>query len=311
MNKFSTVNKLLFSGACLLIFSSAAGAVVVEGFPPACSEATTNQALEGHIIQLGVINAGPEGLLFSFPDQNDRRNLQSIGLADNVGLIGQDPEQDFSEMIKQGTPEGSFLVAQVFIGDEQSEPVVTCLSRVIPITRFVPSDYGPRWSWLDRGIFIERLRWKRHRPWNWRKWWNRDFSSIRSRFRDSGRDRRWTIRTSDRLRDRSNRRDLSRDRDRDSSRSDRLRDRTRDRVLDTTKKVDRLRDRTRDRVLDTTKKLDRTDRVRILKKDTTSRRSRFSDRKVVRDTDKSSSSAEKRRKDKAEEDRLKLLMKKP
>ncbi len=288
MNKFSVVgNKLLFSGACLLIFSSAARAVVVDGFPEACSEATVRQPLPGHIIQLGTVNATPEGLMFSFPDQNDPDGLQTIGLAENVGLIGQNPGIDLSQMIQNGTPSGSFMVAQVFIGDgqdEQAEPVVTCLSKFIPLSTYVPSYFGPEWSWLDRGIFIERLRFKRYHRWDWRRSHRRDsFDSVRRRFRDSDRRSRWTLR-----RDSDGDRRLRRDRDGVLDRTKRIdRDRTRigrDRVIDTTKKIDSgLRDRSRlgrDKILDTTtKRLDRVrgrvtldlkKPIRALKKDTTS-----------------------------------------
>lgn len=181
-------------------------AAEIEGFPEACSDASTREPLPGHIIRLGSVNEGPNGLYFAFPDQNDTTNLQTIDLADNVGLIGQDPNQDLSEMIQNTTPSGSFVVAQVFVGDENQEPVVTCLSRVMPLTQYVPADFGPEWSWLERGYFYERLRYKKyHRHWGWKKWWRNKFHNLRDRYRKDYGDRYRFRDRDDRRRDRGDR----------------------------------------------------------------------------------------------------------
>lgn len=264
MNKLlSGARKLLFSSACLLIASNAAHSVAIEGFPEGCSDASTRQALPGHILRLGTINVGPGGLFFSFPDRNDTTNLQTVDLADNVGLIGQDPSQDISQMVRTATPDGSFVVAQVFIGDEQDEPVVTCISQMIPVTRYVPSDYGDDWSWLDPGIFVERLRWKRHSHWNWRGWWRRDFDRIRGDFRRSDRHRDFRRFRRD---DQDRGRDRDHNRDRDGNRQMIIKKDTdmrkgRDRIIDRT--PDRRRDGTGDRQMDIKKGAKDTNRERI------------------------------------------------
>lgn len=227
MNKFKPLGFRIFLLGIFLLpnFINAAD---IDGFPMLCSEANDRQALPGHILRLGMVNASYEGMYFSFPDQNDPSSLQQIGIADNVGLIGQNAEEDFSDEIKNGTPPGSFVVAQVFVADENAEPVVTCLSRAMPVTTYNPAYFGTAWTWLRPGIFIERLRWKRYRPWRWRNWYGSTFRSIRSNWRQADRD-------GDGIPDRLERR-LRRDRDGDGipDRLERRRNRNADRDNDGT-----------------------------------------------------------------------------
>ena len=176
--------------AIISLFALDISAAMVSGFPEGCSDASTSNALPGHIVRLGMVRQGPDGLIFVFPDRYDTRYLQTVEVAENVGLIGQDPYGDYSDVIRYSTPEDSFVVAQIFVGDERYEPVVSCVSQPIPLTRYYPSDYGSDWSWLDRGVFVERLRHHRHhRSWRWKKWWRRDFDSVRRKFRRSNSQR--------------------------------------------------------------------------------------------------------------------------
>ncbi len=226
------IKSLCFKSIILsaLVVPQLANAIDIDGFPAICSEANDRQALPGHILRLGMINASEEGLFFSFPEQNDPQNLQNVGIADNVGLIGQNPSDDFSEQIKVGTPPSTFVVAQVFVADENSEPVVTCISRPIPIRSYDPSYYGAEWNWLRPTIFFQRLRWKRFRPWRWRTWYGDSFRRIRSswRLRDRSRlERRVRDRDNDGIPDR-----LDRDRDGDGIRDSRERRLRRDRTTD-------------------------------------------------------------------------------
>lgn len=184
------LNRLCFL-SCLLFFAGAANSVEVDNFPENCSEASTRYPLDGHIIRLGMVQMSYQGPVFSFPDRDEPDGLQEVEIADNVGLIGQNPNRNYSSLIKLGTPKGSFVVAQLFIGDDNLEPIVTCLSRVRPLSSYVWSDYGTSWRWLDPGVFRERLRWKKHSRWNWRKFNRSDVSDIRRKFRDRSESRRF------------------------------------------------------------------------------------------------------------------------
>src|SRR5690606_26220053 len=101
------------------------------------------------------------GWSFFFPDERDSQSLQRVGIADNAGLIGQNPEQDLGSLIKTRTPPGSFVVAQIFIGDPNYEPLATCISQPTLVTRFVPTYYSGDWSWLDRGRLGYWLKYKK------------------------------------------------------------------------------------------------------------------------------------------------------
>ncbi len=115
---------------------------------------------------------------------------------------------------------------------------------------------------MERRIFIERLRWKRHSHWNWKRWWRRDFNRIRGDFRHRDRDRDF----------RRFRRDRDRRHDHDG-----------DRQMIIRKDTDMRKGRDRDRIIDRTPdRRDRDgDRQMIIKKGKDSHQERVFDR--VRD----------------------------
>jgi hypothetical protein len=186
MSKLRKFSLVFLSAGIYLSFNNAhAQSLEIDGFPESCSEATMRAPLDGHIIRAGTVGWTRYGWSFFFPDRNETRNLQRVDVAENVGRIGQDPDESFSDMIRARTPDGTFVVAQIFVGDSDNEPVVTCLSLAIPFRKFAPSYYlGRGWDWLGRDVFIERLKWKKYSKWNWRKWWgDKYFDNARMKYR--------------------------------------------------------------------------------------------------------------------------------
>jgi hypothetical protein len=180
---------IAFFSNFLLSFTLGAQGSIIEGFPEGCTDASTRDPLPGHIIRLGRV--ARDGMSFYFLDQNDSQNLQSVSIADNAGLIGQSPEQGSVELVRQETPPNSFAVAQILVGDQDMEPMATCLSMAMPLEQYVPDDYGPEWTWLPRTLLITRLRIDHYFRWdrtNWKRWWRNDFERTRGKWREWRKD---------------------------------------------------------------------------------------------------------------------------
>jgi hypothetical protein len=165
-----------------MFFLNEVMAVSIEGFPDGCNDAPLNQALPGHILRIGKVMQGPgqKGFFFVFPDQKDPKSLQSVDIADNAGVIGGGTLD-----LRTIPPHGSFIVAQIYVGDEKKPPLLTCLSNPTPANQYDPRNYNPfpqeidpntvtgqgfaDWlpvnslnSWLDSSTFV---------PWNWSALW--------------------------------------------------------------------------------------------------------------------------------------------
>jgi hypothetical protein len=168
----------------ILTLGNSGYAQYLDEFPSQCAYASDREPLPGHIIRLGYVANSPYGWSFFFPDRRTSKTLERVNIIDNVGLIGQDPDEDFNDLIQARTPDGSFVVAQIFIANENQEPVVTCVSRIVPLTRYRPAYYGTSFVWLDRSTFGHWLKWRKYsKKWQWRKWWRKDFANIRKDFR--------------------------------------------------------------------------------------------------------------------------------
>lgn len=163
---------------------------VLDQFPTECSMASDREALPGHIIRLGFINHTPMGWSLLFPDPRMSDKLQRVGIADNVGIIGQDPDADLSDIVRARTPNGSFVVAQIFVGDESGEPVVTCLSKPRMLSSYQPNYYGSEFLWLEPVAFRRWRSFERYDDWGWRRWYGRDFGLIRNKYREYHREHR-------------------------------------------------------------------------------------------------------------------------
>lgn len=231
MNKYLNFYANSFIFIVLFNWGAAVNAQYIEEFPAMCSEATDRHPLPGHIIRLGFVRWTHYGWSFFFPDERIRDNLQRVSMAQNAGIIAQDPYQDLTHLVKMETPPGSFVVAQIFVGDENIEPVASCISQPILLERYSPSYYGSDWHWLDRAQFNRWSSFKGYSNWKWKRYWRDDFYHIRSRFkhhRFEGRDRKFKWRDRHDRRDHRDDRRFRRDRDGDDRRRDIIRDRDRD-----------------------------------------------------------------------------------
>lgn len=163
--------------------SSSGIAQYLDDFPTACADATVQEALPGHFIRLGFVRKTPQGLGFVFPERQAHKRLEFVPIADNVGLIGQNPEDNPSQMIASNTPDGAFVVAQIFVGDENTPPIVTCLSQPNPLAQYQPSLYGPDFAWLDASAFGRWILVEDYVGWRWKEWWGNDFARVRGDFK--------------------------------------------------------------------------------------------------------------------------------
>lgn len=169
---------LLLSSAWIFSLSVGAQANIFQAFPYECEMASDRQALPGHFLRVGFVSNTNNGLAFFFPDERIQNNLQMVPIGENAGLIGIGAAD--LNMWRMTTPPGSFTVAQIFVGDQDAEPMVTCLSRPILLTQYVPMNYGYANVWLDRVKFGNYLKWRKYSKWNWRDRWQRDIYKIRS-----------------------------------------------------------------------------------------------------------------------------------
>lgn len=176
---------------CLLIIWSCSsmsmeGSNYLNYFPDECLNASSKKALPGHILRLGFLaSTSDEGMLFFFPDSPIAQNLDKVHLADNAGELKVQNQEDSDEVFRQATPRGSYVVAQIFIGDASIAPVVTCLSDAIPLSLFDKQGYGKDLAWLTPQLLGKWLSWRDYNPsWNWQKRWSARFQEIRDDFHD-------------------------------------------------------------------------------------------------------------------------------
>ncbi len=170
--------------AGILLSATNIHAVTVNGFPQQCAFATDRAPMEGHILRLGHINNTPYGWSFLFPDKQGMEVLDRVELADNVGLINQTPSVNPYDSIHTETPSGEFLVGQIFVGDPNLSPVVTCVSNVMAIESLDPTIYGPDFVWLNRALLGQLLDIRNYSiTWNWQPLWGSRIQEIRNNFK--------------------------------------------------------------------------------------------------------------------------------
>lgn len=155
---------------------------VVRGFPEACATASDRVPMAGHMIRVGFIGNSPDGWGFFFPDEREQDQLQMIEIADNAGMIAQNPADNLYDLIRTQTPESSYVTAQILVGDPTRGPTVTCVSRAAIINNYQPQDFGDQYNWLDRDSLRQWLTYKQYKRWDWQRFWADDISSIRSRY---------------------------------------------------------------------------------------------------------------------------------
>jgi hypothetical protein len=114
----------------LLVFSVMSRAELVEDFPEGCAWATMKDPLPYSFLGYGRIEYVADEYIFRYINNtNNRFSIASV--ADNVGLIGQEPEQNLSRSLLALTSKKSYVVAQIL--DRSSlglEPIVTCISPI-------------------------------------------------------------------------------------------------------------------------------------------------------------------------------------
>lgn len=179
-----TIRNTFIFGWLLFLSYSAGAQYYIEDFPSECAYASDRIPLPGHIIRVGFVNYTPYGWSLFFPDRQDSVNLQRVSIAENVGIIGQNPFDDISQFVRMRTPEGMFLIGQIFVGDPNMEPVVTCLSPTRPLRSYNAGYYGADLNWLNRDTFRKWLGWRKYnKTWKWKKWWGSKFADVRRKFK--------------------------------------------------------------------------------------------------------------------------------
>lgn len=169
----------------------------IEGFPEGCSYANIQQALPGHQLRFGSLVQDYNGDL-NLAYGNDFGQPAYAQIAQNAGIIGQEDEADYSDVLI-ATPRGYFVVAQILDREyEGLAPIVTCLSRIYEGSYYGDNiDYG-RAYWVeyerakryrfDRLRRDRWLRWKERHELRKQKWRDRRFN--KDRFRNWRKDRR-------------------------------------------------------------------------------------------------------------------------
>lgn len=151
-----------------------------------CADAMATERLPGHVLMLGRVVWDNGRMIFVFPQQDAQGELSQIPI-DDAGIIGS---EDYASMAMTGpTPMDSYVVAQVFLGeDENQAPAVTCLSNPLPVARLNPGIYGAYYKWLTPDFFVKSFGYKKYRNWNWRDRWGDRFRKVREEYRkDRGR----------------------------------------------------------------------------------------------------------------------------
>lgn len=180
----------------LIIMLNQAMAVMIDDFPYQCINASTDEAMPGHILRVGAIRLNPNGdsLVFVFPDEQGGSSLQSVAIAENAGIIGADIKEE--NALFSLTPRGSFVVAQIFVANEDdAQPIATCLSDAIFLRDYRPARYiGLNLGqWLPLERFTTWLARDDFTVWrNWRYKWRDHFWRIRDKYKPYKHDHRWS-----------------------------------------------------------------------------------------------------------------------
>lgn len=150
------------------------GGLIIKGFPEGCAYATMNEPLPGHFLGFGRISFMGSSWAFEYMRQTRPGPFQIAEVAQNLGLIGQNPEQNISVDLMSRTSGESFVVAQLLDrSDLGLGPIVTCISPVFRgrLRPGRPIVYGKDyWTEYDRFIDYRRDPLRRNR---WNKWQNR------------------------------------------------------------------------------------------------------------------------------------------
>lgn len=189
----------------LSVYSSIAHSELIQGFPEGCAFATLNQALPYHILGYGRIRWMGAGWAFQYLDQNVPGPFSIAAVADNLGMMGQNPEQNISMDLLARTPGDKYVVAQILDRSEMGlGPIVTCISPAFfgEIIPYRPIVFGQDY-WSEYRRFRD-YRWDDSRRRRWERWkyrwndrivdWRRKWREKREHDRDRDRDRPRDIR---------------------------------------------------------------------------------------------------------------------
>jgi len=163
------------------------GGLIIKGFPEGCAYATLSEPLPNHILGYGRIDFMGSSFAFQYLDLSRRGAFQVAEVAQNLGLIGQNPEQNLSIDLMARTAQDRFVVAQLLDRSEFGlAPIVTCISPVFfgTLTPGREIIFGrDYWTNYDRfqhyrhdSRRYERYkrwknRWQHEEDFDWRKHW--------------------------------------------------------------------------------------------------------------------------------------------
>lgn len=156
------------------------GGLIIKGFPEGCAYATMNEPLPGQFLAFGRISFMGSSWAFEYMTQTRSGPFQIAEVAQNLGLIGQDPEQNLSVDLMARTSRENFVVAQLLDrSDLGLGPIVTCISPVFRgrLRPGRPVIFGQDyWTQYDRFIEYRRDPLRRNRWHRWQNRWREDGS---------------------------------------------------------------------------------------------------------------------------------------
>jgi hypothetical protein len=204
------ITKILLFMSLLSLSASNVFAEFVDGFPEGCAFATLGQSLPNSYLGYGRIQWMGSSFAFQYIDQSSPGPFAIAEIADNLGLVGQSPEQ-VTSIDLMNTPRDNFVVAQIldrsYLG---LAPIVVCISPVFVghVRAYQPIDFGDDYWYAYRRYRFDD--WGENR---WRRWdrWRNDWRGRwKGRWRDKWQDTREKAHLSWK-----DRRHWDRDRDRD------------------------------------------------------------------------------------------------
>jgi len=161
----------------LSTYSSALRAEMIQGFPEGCAFATVNEALPYHVLGYGRIRLMEAGWSFQYMDQSVPGPFSIAAVADNLGLMGQDPEQNIILDLIARTPEDKYVVAQILDRSEMGlGPIVTCISPA-----FSGTIYSNRPIVFGQDYWLE---YRKYRDYQWDNARKRRWDKLRNRWND-------------------------------------------------------------------------------------------------------------------------------
>lgn len=150
------------------------GGLIIKGFPEGCAYASIDEALPDHILGFGRIDFMGSSFVFQYRDRSRPGPFSTAEVATNIGLMGQNPEQNTSLDLMSRTAQDRFVVAQLLDRSELGlAPIVTCIS---PIFRGTISPDRPIMFGQDYWSEYERFRDYRkeiYRSDRWKRWKHR------------------------------------------------------------------------------------------------------------------------------------------